>query len=127
LPRFVGLRPEAVDALCADRGIGGHERRLLLDLILDANWRTHAVEGFTLTDYAARLGFGPSHRRTLKAQLDRLEAAGVIGRGVGRIQILVYGELVHAGDRAAARAIPTRPAREDARLTWTYKTWKTPP
>ena len=73
------VRDEAFHSYCGERGIRGQPVNTLLRLALKADWRTGAIGGFSLTEYASILGFGTqSGRRTLKAHLDALAVAGAV-------------------------------------------------
>ena len=85
----------------ADHGLGFDDRSVLEHLLLAADHRSGMIAPFSLTDLARDLGLGPSGRRTLGGRLKRLEAVGALtwvgGGRPGRLEILVYGRLVHAG------------------------------
>jgi hypothetical protein len=68
---------------------------LYLHLASDVDRTTATLNGFSLTSYARRLGYGPvSGRVTLSKQLERLVEAGVIdyvaaaGRGPGSVSLV---------------------------------------
>lgn len=98
--RHVSVLPDALRAFCAEAGLSFDERALLEHLLLEADWRSGELRGFTLTGLAADVGRGPSGRRTLAVRLDRLAAAGAVawspgaGGNPGRLVVLVYRQLV---------------------------------
>lgn len=81
------------------------ERALLEHLLLRADHRNGLIEPFSVTELAAEMGLGPSGRRTLGGHLDRLVGAGAVTwtRRPGRLEILVYPRLVHAGTKDGRR------------------------
>ena len=114
------VRDEAFHSYCRERGIRGQPVNTLLRLALKADWRTGAIDGFSLTEYASILGFGTqSGRRTLKAHLDALADAGAVqylappGRPWGGRGVLVlshYDRYVRR-DLSKARSAPDITAR----------------
>ena len=82
-------------------GLGFDDRSVLEHLLLAADHRSGAIAPFSLTDLSRDLGLGPSGRRTLGGRLKRLQDVGaltwVAGGRPGRLEVIVYGRLVHAG------------------------------
>ena len=99
--RFVQVMSGEVARFAEAHGLGFDDRAVLEHLLLAADHRTGAIAPFSLTDLARDLGLGPSGRRTLGGRLKRLEAVGAVkwagGGRPGRLEVLVYGRLVHAG------------------------------
>jgi hypothetical protein len=114
------VRDEAFHSYCGEMGIRGQPVNTLLRLALKADWRTGAIGGFSLTEYASILGFGTqSGRRTLKAHLDALTDAGAVqylappgrpwgGRGV---LVLAHYDRYVRRDLSKARPAPDITAR----------------
>ncbi|MFN2505468.1 MAG: hypothetical protein ABR540_14785 [Acidimicrobiales bacterium] len=103
LGRFVQVLTGEVARFAETHGLGFDDRSLLEHLLLAADHRSGAITPFSLTDLACDLGLGPSGRRTLRGRLERLSAAGAVSwvapssASPGRIEVLVYARLVHAG------------------------------
>jgi len=99
--RFVQVLAGEVARFAEAHGLGFDDRSLLEHLLLAADRRSGAIAPFSLTDLARDLGLGPSGRRTLGGRLGRLEAVGAVkwtgGGRSGRLEVLIYGRLVHAG------------------------------
>jgi hypothetical protein len=117
-PTHVRILRAEVATYCRAHGLDFDERDLLEHLLDVADWRTGAVPGFTLTGLAADLRYGPSRRRTLGEQLDRLAAAGAIdadwsaggaGGRPGRMVVLVYAQLVALKGDARTGWVGVRP------------------
>ncbi len=120
--RFTMVRNEPFEAYCGERGIRGHPMNTLLRIALKADWRTGAIRGFSLTEYAGILGFGAqSGRRTLKAHLDALADAGAVqysapaGRpwGGNGVLILVDYDRYVRRDLSKTRPAPALTARKE--------------
>jgi hypothetical protein len=99
--RFVQVMAGELARFADAHDLGFDDRSLLEHLLLAADHRSGMIAPFSLTDLARDLGLGPSGRRTLGGRLRRLEAVGAVtwarGGRSGRLEILVYGRLVHAG------------------------------
>ncbi|HEV2810867.1 MAG TPA: hypothetical protein VGV93_10795 [Acidimicrobiales bacterium] len=113
--RFVAIVPEAVEAFAAQHGLDSGERALLEYLLLEADWRTHRLPGFSLTDLAEQLRLGPSGRRSLAKRLDRLAAIEAVawsrqqGARPGWVQVLAYGRLVRTSGERVGRWVQVLP------------------
>lgn len=100
--RFVQVMAGELARFASAHALGFDDRCLLEHLLLAADHRSGVIAPFSLTDLARDLGLGPSGRRTVRGRLDRLAAAGAItwespSAGRGRLEVLVYSLLVHAG------------------------------
>jgi hypothetical protein len=119
--RFVAIVPEAVESFTTQHGLNSGERALLEYLLLEADWRTHRLPGFSLTDLAEQLRLGPSGRRSLAKRLDRLAASGAVawsrhqGARSGCLQVLVYSALVRGAGERVGRWVQVLP---DAVSEW---------
>lgn len=113
--RFVAIVPEALEAFAAQHGLDSGERALLEYLLLDADWRTHRLPGFSLADLAEQLRLGPSGRRSLAKRLDRLAAIGAVawsrqqGARPGWVHVLAYSGLVRTSGERVGRWVQVLP------------------
>ncbi len=141
---FVQVRPEAWRDLTQQHRLSQQAERVLLSLVLAADYRTWALSSFTLTDFAEFLGLGAqSGRRTVSKALKELDAAELIaytpakGSAAGSVKVLCYGVVVHnatepteaqvCAKRAARRTPSARPSRDFAAIDRTDKQTPLPP